>query len=66
MARLELKGLSSDQRTNQWHVVCDCRKGFTPPTTTLAWQEFRCPACKRDYRVNYNAGPSQIVRISWA
>lgn len=49
------RGLSSDQRTNRWEIVCPhCDEIFEPPTTMFASQSFSCHRCLGESWINYN------------
>jgi transposase-like protein len=53
-------GLSRDQRTNVWHVVCPhCNYTNKPQTTMRSSQVFDCDKCLTTIYVNYN---DEIVR----
>lgn len=54
-------GLSSDRRTNVWHVMCVCGKAFSPPTTMLAKQSFSCPRCGAEIRADWNEPSAEVV-----
>jgi hypothetical protein len=53
-AGMQTVGLSSDLRTNRWHVYCVCGQTNKPSTTMLSTQIVTCERCDRMYHCNYN------------
>lgn len=50
-------GLSHDQRTHRWRLVCafpDCGHEWEPPTTMFRSQSLTCPRCGGNQSVDYN------------
>ena len=54
MKNIHCIGLSSDYRTNEWSITCDCGKWFKPPTTMYSCQNVECPKCGLTEYINYN------------
>ena len=60
-------GLSRDQRTQRWRVVCPkCGHLFEPRTTMLSWQDISCPkpGCEARLMADYNAEPPTVRLMS--
>lgn len=58
---LKFQGLSRDQRTNVWHVICpSCGYTNKPHTTMCSTQVFECNKCHKDIFCDYN---EEVVKI---
>lgn len=48
-------GVSQDNRTNKWWLICPrCGDGFEPPTTMFARVGYVCQKCGKPMSVDYN------------
>jgi hypothetical protein len=56
-------GLSTDERTNKWKIICDCGKDFIPETTLLSRQIIECPKCKTNFMAFYNDEPPKLIKL---